>query len=48
MEFLNPRMGRRADLVVVYAGIIFVVEYKLGASQFERSSLNQVLATAWT
>jgi hypothetical protein len=42
MEFLIPRMGRRADLVVIHAGIIFVVEYKLGVSQFERSSLNQV------
>lgn len=42
LEFLIPRMGRRADLVVLYAGIIFVVEYKLGARQFDRSSLDQV------
>lgn len=42
MEFLIPRMGRRADLVVLCAGIIFVVEYKLGARQFDRSSLDQV------
>lgn len=31
MEFLIPRMGRRADLIVLVGGIIFVVEYKLGA-----------------
>jgi hypothetical protein len=27
MEFLIPRMGRRADLVVLHAGMILVVEY---------------------
>lgn len=42
MEFLIPRMGRRADLIVLNAGIVFVVEYKLGARQFDRSSLDQV------
>lgn len=42
LEFLIPRMGRRADLIVLQAGIIFVVEYKLGARQFDRSSLDQV------
>lgn len=42
MEFLIPRMGRRADLVVLHAGIVFVVEYKLGARQFDRSGLDQV------
>jgi hypothetical protein len=35
-------MGRRADLIVVQHGIVFVVEYKLGAQQFDRSSLDQV------
>ena len=42
MEFLIPRMGRRADLIVLHAGIVFVVEYKLGAQRFDRSSLEQV------
>lgn len=42
MEFLIPRMGRRADLIAILEGIVFVVEYKLGARQFDRSSLNQV------
>lgn len=42
MEFLIPRMGRRADLIVLNAGIVFVVEYKVGARQFDRSSLDQV------
>ena len=42
MEFLIPRMGRRADLVVIAEGLIFVVEYKLGARRYDRSSLDQV------
>jgi hypothetical protein len=27
-EFMIPRMGRRADVVLIYKGIIFVLEYK--------------------
>lgn len=42
LEFLIPRMGRRADLVVLLDGVVFVVEYKIGARQFERSGLDQV------
>ena len=42
LEFLIPRMGRRADLIVVVEGIVFVVEYKVGARSFDRSSLDQV------
>ncbi len=42
MEYLIPRMGRRADLIVVLEGLIFVVEYKVGARAFDRSSADQV------
>jgi hypothetical protein len=42
MEFLIPRMGRRADLILLHGGIVFVIEYKLGARQYDRSSLDQV------
>jgi hypothetical protein len=41
MEFLIPRMGRRADLIILHSGIIFVVEYKVGSKSFDRSSLNE-------
>ena len=41
LEFLIPRMGRRADLIVLNAGLGFVVEYKLGAVRFDRSALAQ-------
>ena len=42
LEFLIPRMGRRADLIVVLEGLIFVIEYKVGATTFDRASLDQV------
>lgn len=42
LEFLIPRMGRRADLIVVTEGLIFVVEYKVGSQSFDRSSVDQV------
>ena len=41
MEFLIPRMGRRADLIILLSGLIFVVEYKVGSKSFDRSSLHQ-------
>lgn len=30
-EFMIPRMGRRADVVLVVSGVIFVFEFKVGA-----------------
>lgn len=41
MEFLVPRMGRRADLIILQSGLVFVVEYKVGSKSFDRSSLDQ-------
>lgn len=42
MEFLIPRMGRRADLIIILSGVIFIVEYKVGEHHFKRSGLEQV------
>ncbi|MEH8017199.1 DUF2075 domain-containing protein [Rheinheimera muenzenbergensis] len=33
-EFMIPRMGRRADVVMIVSGIIFVLEFKVGASVY--------------
>lgn len=41
-EFSIPRMGKRADLVLVIRGVIFVLEFKVGAQHFERSGIEQV------
>lgn len=46
LEFSIPRMGRRADAVVLYKGTVFVVEFKVGASDFTRSAEDQVLGYA--
>jgi hypothetical protein len=41
-EFSIPRMGKRADVVLVVAGVIFVIEFKVGANSFDRAALEQV------
>ena len=42
LEFVVPRMGRRADAVIVSNGLIFVLEYKVGARDFPRYAIEQV------
>jgi hypothetical protein len=42
MEFSIPRMGRRIDTVLLIGPIVFVVEFKVGESLFDRGSLDQV------
>jgi hypothetical protein len=42
LEFYIPRMGKRADTLLVIGGIIFVVEFKIGAREHSASALDQV------
>lgn len=42
LEFNIPRMGRRADAVLIIGQIVFVVEFKIGQKHFDRSAINQV------
>lgn len=42
-EFSIPRMGKRADVVLLHAGIIFVLEFKVGERQYTKYALDQVL-----
>ena len=42
-EFGIPRMGKRADVVLVIEGLVFVVEFKVGASEYARHDKEQVL-----
>jgi hypothetical protein len=42
LEFAIPRMGRRADAIIVADGLIFVLEYKVGARDFPRHAIEQV------
>lgn len=41
-EFSIPRMGRRIDVVLLIGPVVFVVEFKVGASVFDRAAIEQV------
>ncbi len=41
-EFSIPRMGKRVDVVIVTGGVVFVVEFKVGAQSFESYAVEQV------
>jgi len=42
LEFAIPRMGKRADAVIISDGHIFIVEYKVGATDYPKSAIDQV------
>ena len=41
-EFSIPRMGKRADVVFLYKGVVFVIEFKVGSRNFDRQAIDQV------
>jgi hypothetical protein len=41
-EFYIPRMGKRADVVVISGNIVFVIEFKVGASEHTSVAFAQV------
>lgn len=41
-EFSVPRIGSRIDAVLISGPAIFVIEFKVGATDFKRDDLNQV------
>jgi hypothetical protein len=42
LEFSIPRMGKRADAIVLLEGIVFVIEFKVGAEYFTSAAIEQV------
>ena len=42
-EFSIPRMGKRIDCVVISGAVIFAIEFKVGATLFERHAIDQVM-----
>ncbi len=42
-EYSIPRMGKRVDVVILHANIIFVLEFKVGDDSFSKSALEQAL-----
>ena len=43
LEFSIPRMGKRADAILLAGGIVFVMEYKVGAGEFWGHAVDQAL-----
>ena len=42
LEFNIPRMGRRVDTVLLVGPVVFVVEFKVGQTVFDRAAVDQV------
>jgi hypothetical protein len=42
LEFNIPRMGRRIDAVLLIGPVVFVIEFKVGESGYERAAVDQV------
>lgn len=42
-EFTIPRMGKRADTILINAGMIFLLEFKIGESQYKRADRDQCM-----
>lgn len=42
LEFSIPRVGKRADAVVVLGATVYVLEFKVGSQHFDRQALDQV------
>lgn len=42
LEFYIPRMGKRADALLIANGLVFVIEFKVGAHEHHASASNQV------
>lgn len=43
LEFYIPRMGKRTDALLILNGIIFIIEFKVGAREHQASALDQVV-----
>jgi Schlafen group 3, DNA/RNA helicase domain len=43
LEYSIPRMGKRVDVLLIINGVIFVVEFKVGAPKFLGGDIDQVV-----
>ena len=42
-EYAIPRMGKRVDVIIIYCGLIFVLEFKVGETTYSNFAIEQVL-----
>lgn len=43
LEYAIPRMGKRVDAVLLVNGLVFVIEFKVGETNYRRAALDQVM-----
>lgn len=43
LEYTIPRMGKRVDAIVLLGNGIFVIEFKVGSSSYDRNAIDQVM-----
>ena len=43
IEYTIPRMGNRVDVIILYSGLVFVLEFKVGEKKCSNSAIEQVL-----
>ena len=41
-EFVIPRMGKRADVLLVIQNVIFIIEFKVGADTYDAAAITQL------
>ena len=41
LEFTIPRMGKRADAILYSSGVVFVIEFKVGATEYLKADIEQ-------
>lgn len=42
-EFAIPRMGKRVDNILITKDLIFVLEFKVGATKYDKAAIDQVM-----
>lgn len=43
LEYMIPRLGKRVDAVIISSGLIFLLEFKIGAEKYTSSAIDQVM-----
>jgi len=42
-EYSIPRMGKRVDVIFIYSGLVFVIEFKVHSTEFLRADIDQCM-----
>ncbi|HEX5731883.1 MAG TPA: DUF2075 domain-containing protein [Blastocatellia bacterium] len=43
LEYSIPRMGKRIDCIIISGGVLFAIEFKVGAKSYENYAIDQVI-----